>query len=513
MRNLTTAQASLANLGQILPELKRKSPVHYWQTSKQHRSRQEAICEKGNNKWHITTFGSHDHWAADAAFKCNQAARWNRNHVDSCQNHSLMSLPEDWKREHGIRLGTLGVGYWRWKPYTILRRLEAMDEGEVLLHADYDLILGPNLHNLFCLGQNVARGVAAFHFPCLTDRAWTKAEAAQSLNASARVLDTAQIYAGLLVLRKTAGSMRFVKEWLRLSLQDGPPNLISDDHDTRRQDRGFMHHRHDQSLLSILVKQHRHKTFPMPTKSHDVRDVWAWDAGYCHRSFEWPLPTFRSPIFYGYITHYKEMGHQKDSMEHCIQRQPAISRQNAIPLLPLPDYLESDEVLSQIRMDEGLKRWRKRLRPVAMRQMPRQCSVEPLYPDLRPPECAPNVSYGCVFHAGLPQLWVTPPCHDTVLRCHKRSHDLVCGRRGESISVCTCSRINNVESLKHWVDGNERFLGRERIVRRRERQRLKQRAAQRKAAAAQSRSARIGPAGARAAAGQHQQLGGPSLVL
>ena len=84
------------------------------------------------------------------------------------------------------------------------------------------------------------------------------------------------------------------------------------------------------------------------------------------------------------------MGHQKDSMEHCIQRQPAISRQNAIPLLPLPDYLESDEVLSQIRMDEGLKRWRKRLRPVAMRQMPRQCSVEPLYPDLRPPSAHPT---------------------------------------------------------------------------------------------------------------------------
>ena len=36
MSNLTTAQASLANLGQILPELKRKSPVHYWQASKQH---------------------------------------------------------------------------------------------------------------------------------------------------------------------------------------------------------------------------------------------------------------------------------------------------------------------------------------------------------------------------------------------------------------------------------------------------------------------------------------------
>ena len=73
MRDLTPAQAALAHLGQISPELKANSPVYYWQKTRQHRSRQEAICKK-NAKWHITTFGSHGHFAADAAFKCKQAA-------------------------------------------------------------------------------------------------------------------------------------------------------------------------------------------------------------------------------------------------------------------------------------------------------------------------------------------------------------------------------------------------------------------------------------------------------
>ena len=472
MRDLTPSQAALAHRGQISPELKASSPVYYWQKTRQHRSRQEAICKK-NAKWHITTFGSHGRFAADAAFKCKQVAKWNRRQVDSCQNHSLASLPDDWKREHGISLGTMGIGYWRWKPYTILRRLEEMSDGEVLVHADYDLVLANDLRALFCLGQNAARGVAAFHFPCLTDRGWTKAEAAQSLNASDQMLDTSQIYAGLLVLRKTASTLRFVKEWLGWSLTSRPINIISDDHDAAKQHRGFMKHRHDQSLLSLLMKRHRIKTFPMPTKAHDVRDVWAWDAGYCHREFEWPLPTFRSPIFYGYITHYKEMGHMHDSIEHCLDRQsPQLSR----PLLPLRDYVESADVLAQIKMDKKLKESARRLRwtPETMKQMKRQCDAQPLYPDLCPADCAPNVSYGCVFHLGAPQLWATAPCHSTILQCHGRSQDVVCGRRGERISVCTCSRTNNVESLKHWVDGNERFYGRERLKRRLERQKLKQ---------------------------------------
>ena len=36
-----------------------------------------------------------------------------------------------------------------------------MSDGEVLVHADYDLVLANDLRALFCLGQNAARGVAA----------------------------------------------------------------------------------------------------------------------------------------------------------------------------------------------------------------------------------------------------------------------------------------------------------------------------------------------------------------
>lgn len=123
----------------------------------------------------------------------------------------------------------------------------------------------------------------------------------------------------------------------------------------------FMAHRHDQSILSILAKQHGVKTFPLPTAAHDVRDVWSWEAGYCNSSFEWPLPNFRPRISTKayprgvYITHYKEMGHQRDSMEDCVKRQ---GRKYA--RVPLPDYVQSAEVLSTM---EGLQQLEMALNP------------------------------------------------------------------------------------------------------------------------------------------------------
>eukprot|EP00965_Chrysotila_dentata_P128147 4236849-Pleurochrysis_carterae.AAC.4 len=78
-----------------------------------------------------------------------------------------------------------------------------MHEGEVLAHVDYDLISLPDVRALFCLGQNAKQGVVAFHMPCHTDRAWTKAELAIAMNATDQMLDSVQIYAGLAVFRKT----------------------------------------------------------------------------------------------------------------------------------------------------------------------------------------------------------------------------------------------------------------------------------------------------------------------
>lgn len=131
---------------------------------------------------------------------------------------SLEDLPLAWRNANSVNSHTRGAGWWRWKPYYLLRELRQLGEGEVLVHADYDLILNKKPSALFCLGQQVAKGVGAFHMPCLSEASWTKREVATALNASEDVMQTVQIYAGLLVLRRTRFAEAFLERWLEVSI-------------------------------------------------------------------------------------------------------------------------------------------------------------------------------------------------------------------------------------------------------------------------------------------------------
>ena len=202
--NLTDEQAALAHGGIISKGLRRQSTVYYWRMTRQHNSHHEAVCKK-RVKWHLITFGSHGRFSFLADQRCSMNAH-KLPYVDSCVNNTLASLPEPWKAAHNVSKVVRGAGYWKWKPYLILQRLREIGDGEVLVHVDYDLLLNHDPKALYCLGQNAKHGVAAFHMPCLTDRAWTKRELADAFNATDAMLDTTQIYGGIVILRKTYAS-------------------------------------------------------------------------------------------------------------------------------------------------------------------------------------------------------------------------------------------------------------------------------------------------------------------
>ena len=144
--NLSLDHARLAE-GYISPRLKQASPVYYWRHTRQRRSRYEAVCEKAA-KWHIVTFGSHGRFKFLAQQRCQFAMRGfpakvpaARRSPDTCQNHTLDSLPAKWRVANGINQTTRGAGWWKWKPYLLRQRLREISDGEVILWADYDLLL------------------------------------------------------------------------------------------------------------------------------------------------------------------------------------------------------------------------------------------------------------------------------------------------------------------------------------------------------------------------------------
>ena len=473
MRNLTADQSRLAHFGRISARLRSASPVHYWQHTTQRRARYEAVCTRGAARWHLMTFGSHGKYEEAAKTKCLRVNRLTRHRIDSCTPLSFAKLPPEWAARHGVRLGTRGIGYWRWKAFLILERLRAIGDGDVLVYADYDLLIAPTPHDdlsaLFCLGANAVQGVAPFHFPCFTDRAWTKREAAIALNATDAMLDSAQLFAGLLVLRRTPTALAFVEEWLGWSLHSpsgdhagdhaggggGGVALISDALDASRQHASFRAHRHDQSLLSLLAKRRGVKSFPLPTKLHDVRDIWAWEAGYCADAFTWPLPSYRTPGVYGYITHYKEMGHQHAAMRQCLKQQGGSAP------LPLADYVDSRHVLRHIRADEQMAAAHKRRKfsPAELVASEAQCDISLLHQLehlARQAPCVANVSFGAIRHRGRCHAWTAGSCQ-AGFRC--AGTVMQCGsvQIGGKVTFCGCSPHSDgsLDEMRHWFDGQD----------------------------------------------------------
>lgn len=514
---LSAEEYALASGGSVSPSLTRRSGVYYWSHpgdggSLPSTAGHEAVCRKKAG-WHLRSFGSHGRFARAAAEKCGPrnagiGPTLADGTVDSCRGWSLKDLPEDWRRAHVGGNRTRGAGWWRWKPYYMLSELRKLAQGDVLVHVDYDIVLAHNPSALFCLGQQAPQGVATFHFPCLTDRGWTKRETALALGATDAMLDTATLYAGIVAVRRTPDAEAFLEEWLKWALE----GELATDTLSIPQDPAFREHRHDQTILSLVAKRRHIKSYPFPTAMHDVRDVWAWEAGYCEPDFQWPLPNYRPWIRSEawpngvYIMHYKEMGRMKESIVHCLTVEPTTK------LLPLPDYVDSKTAFEEVKAigrlqravsqgaitGEGtLRRGRRAQRekehitsaeepleqavwsPARLTSAPQPPGLalirqERNHIELRVgvPDCTRGASFGGMYYENRPYLWIANYCHGVFecagvrLRCgghDPRSFDWWQSAQLRGLgrmTVCACNEHESLLDGKHFWDGNDKIAAR-----------------------------------------------------
>jgi len=158
------------------------------------------------------------------------------------------------ERNRAIFRKPRGGGYWLWKPYIILQSLEALAEGELLMYTDagmYFVSSAEPLLEVFAEQDQDVMGVTISNI----EKKWTKRDAFQIMDCdSPAFTDSPQFLSGYTLWRKSDTSIDFAREWLecmqdeRLSTdlpnQLGQPNYP-----------GFIEHRHDQSVFSLLMKQ------------------------------------------------------------------------------------------------------------------------------------------------------------------------------------------------------------------------------------------------------------------
>ena len=149
-----------------------------------------------------------------------------------------------------------GNGYWLWKPYFILKALnEKLNEGDYLIYTDATILYKKNAKILVDFLEKKNSDMWFYKFN-LKDYEYSKRDAFILMGAdNPYYTNTCTYNAAFQIYKKSKFSLKFVEDYLyyckdkRIITDD--PNVLS-----LKNYQGFREHRHDQTILSLLIKKY-----------------------------------------------------------------------------------------------------------------------------------------------------------------------------------------------------------------------------------------------------------------
>lgn len=219
----------------------------------------------------------------------NQAE--NLNFFDATFIYSEHNLDKNFLEDFNGKLspGARGFGFWCWKPQVIIQLLNKMSLNDYLVYAEAGCHLNKNgshrFYDYFSLADQSETGIVGFRFPndfphlcfgqkLLTrcDYQWTKGDVFDYFNVrhDPDITHTPMYNAGAIIIKKKKNTLKFFNQWLNAIREDF--NLINDSPSSSLNFEGFIEHRHDQSIYSILFKMNNVQVidfFELCPRSHE----------------------------------------------------------------------------------------------------------------------------------------------------------------------------------------------------------------------------------------------------
>jgi len=164
-----------------------------------------------------------------------------------------------------VLAGRRGNGWWLWKPYVILKVLDLARDGDILFYSDSASTFIASLEPLFDLCRNGSQDVIPFDVN-LSEMAYTKRDCFVLMGCdSPEYAETTQRLSGHILLRKSEAATDFIRAWLRHA-QDSRIITDKEGFSGLPNHPGFVAHRHDQSVFSLLTKKHGFEAFRDPSQ-------------------------------------------------------------------------------------------------------------------------------------------------------------------------------------------------------------------------------------------------------
>lgn len=156
-----------------------------------------------------------------------------------------------------LRSDTRGFGYWIWKPFVISQALE-IGRSDFLLYTDAGCTL--NLDNSTAVSRLTAyldfaaeHSVCSFVMDHQPESKWTKRDLLTLCGISSSDRESGQRVAGAILLRRCDMTRDLVGTWSRIAEMEGY-RFLDDSPSHEPENEGFIEHRHDQSILSCILK-------------------------------------------------------------------------------------------------------------------------------------------------------------------------------------------------------------------------------------------------------------------
>ncbi len=185
-------------------------------------------------------------------------------------DQSYLNIDFREKFKDKLKPNVRGYGYWCWKPQVILQLLEQIEDGDIIQYTDAGCHLNKagmaRLLEYFELANASDTGILAFaavpptfhdesiSLPDLSDYRWCKADLFHHMNVydDDSITRTPTVTAGIIFIKKCEQSQKIIREWL--SVMSSSFELLDDSPSGASNFPGFIEHRHDQSIFSILCK-------------------------------------------------------------------------------------------------------------------------------------------------------------------------------------------------------------------------------------------------------------------
>ncbi len=188
-------------------------------------------------------------------------------------------------KNHVILSHKQGAGFWVWKPWIILNTLKMAPENAIVIYLDSGFLIQDNLQPLLKIMEErqkpmlfVAHDDLGTSVQAVTQKHTLVRMGCQS----EKCLTAPHVWGAVSVYRNTAETRQFVEKWLSwcqvpdavMQVEAIPEIKIPESHKSKASN--FIHHHHDEAILSVLCQQNPHNKTIMPLSQLNQMRVLRW---------------------------------------------------------------------------------------------------------------------------------------------------------------------------------------------------------------------------------------------